>query len=412
MTKRLTYNAFFGFCGSGGKALGIQRAEKTLLGTKLGFRVVGGFDVSPIATRNFRYITGVEALCADGTLIRPTVLAPSAPDLSHVRTVAGEYDLVALADKCNQIVGDVVEHWVREANNAPTVCFAVDVDHSIRLRDRFRAAGVTAEHLDGETPAAERAALLGRLASGKVRVVTNCAVWTEGVDVPEIGCVIQARPTQSSCLHRQQIGRGMRQAPRKTSCLVLDHAGNFHRHGLVEWPVEFSLTGATRVRMSPDAPCIACGRVLSRLVLQCPHCGTLQREPGTGRPPRPAVREVAGQLVPVSLNERAAETRAASRPTTRTDIEKAWAAAQAIGRARGVSPAAVFKSKVGRYPLVVGGRLIHPDEATEADWEALRASWRRLGEGKGWAASKIVWFVRKCETEARQSAKPAMSATP
>lgn len=138
-------------------------------------------------------------------LMAPRIFAPDKPNLSKVHTTAGDYDVGELEEVMAQttLVGNVVEHWQKLAGGARSLVFAVTVRHSLALRDRFREAGVAAEHLDATSHPDDRAAILARLKSGETRVVTNCQILTEGFDLPELGCVSLARPTQSSVLFLQ-----------------------------------------------------------------------------------------------------------------------------------------------------------------------------------------------------------------
>src|SRR5262249_48190675 len=106
---------------------------------------------------------------------------------------------------------------------------------------------VRAEHLDGSTPKTERDAILARLRSGETEIVTNCAVLTEGWDMPAVGCLILARPTKQLGLFRQMVGRVLRPAEGKTDAIILDHSGAVYRHGLpedhVEWTLAVDLNG-------------------------------------------------------------------------------------------------------------------------------------------------------------------------
>src|SRR5262245_41185831 len=124
---------------------------------------------------------------------------------------------------------------------ARTVVFATSVSHSVHLKEEFVRAGVRAEHLDGSTPKDERDDILARLASGDLEIVVNCLVLTEGYDLPDLGCIVLARPTKSMGLFRQMVGRGLRPAPGKDHCLVLDHAGAVFAHGFAEDTVEWTL---------------------------------------------------------------------------------------------------------------------------------------------------------------------------
>jgi superfamily II DNA or RNA helicase len=211
------------------------------------------------------------------------------PNLKGVRKVAGDYDLGELAVRMNKtaIIGDLVTTWRRHAANRQTVVFAVNVEHSKAITQQFNAAGVRAEHLDGTTPERERDAILARLAAGETRVVSNCAVLTEGWDCPITSCVIIARPTMSAGLYLQMAGRALRPHPAsgKRDCIVLDHGGCIRQHGLVDADREWSLeTGCAMLRSSgprisladtfricpdcyavhpPDAMACPCGYVFS-----------------------------------------------------------------------------------------------------------------------------------------------------
>ena len=160
-----------------------------------------------------------------------------------MRTVAGDYVEGQLADRMDRpkLIGDIVTHWHKFGERRKTVAFAVNVAHSVHLRDEFIKSGVRAEHIDGSTPKPERDASLARLASGEIELVTNCMVLTEGWDMPEVGCCILARPTRKMGLYRQMIGRVLRPAPGKIDAIVLDHSGAVFRHGFVEDPVEWTL---------------------------------------------------------------------------------------------------------------------------------------------------------------------------
>jgi superfamily II DNA or RNA helicase len=184
----------------------------------------------------------IPTLQAAGHLVPVQTYAPSTPDLRGIR-VRGDYVPEELEPAVNtrQLVGDIVEHHLRLAHGRPTVVFCASVAHSVHVRDRFREAGVMAEHLDGKTPAAERDALLAKLASGEVEVLTNCGVLTEGWDCPPVSCIVIARPTKSLGLYRQMAGRGLRPALGKENLLLLDHAGATFAHGLITDPISWSL---------------------------------------------------------------------------------------------------------------------------------------------------------------------------
>lgn len=95
-----------------------------------------------------------------------------------------DYDQAALNEASNkpELIGGIVEHWKQRALGRPTVCFAVSIAHSKNIVQRFNAAGIQAEHLDGNMNAVDRDAILARFESGRTKVVANCNVLVEGWD--------------------------------------------------------------------------------------------------------------------------------------------------------------------------------------------------------------------------------------
>jgi len=154
-------------------------------------------------------------------------------DTSHARVRAGDYATKDLAEEAAKprVVGDIVEEWLRHAEGKRTVVFCVSIEVSKLIAAQFKAAGVAAEHVDGEMDAAERDGILRRLRAGQTRVVCNCNVLTEGFDCPELEVCVLARPTLSVSLYLQMVGRVLRPAEGKTQARIHDHAGCLATHG-------------------------------------------------------------------------------------------------------------------------------------------------------------------------------------
>lgn len=202
----------------------------------------------------------------DASLLVPIrYYAPSRPDLSGVRTVAGDYAQGEVAEAMNRpsITGDAVAHYAKLAHGRPCVVFCTNVRHAEDTAAAFRDAGYRAVAISGQSETAERDGALEGLANGTIDVVVNCQLWVAGVDCPVIGCVILLAPTKSVTKYLQSVGRGLRTATGKTDLVVLDHAGNAYQHGLPTEPREWSLDGVQR-RSRAD------GDVES--VRQCEHC--------------------------------------------------------------------------------------------------------------------------------------------
>jgi DNA repair protein RadD len=207
----------------------------------------------------------------------PTVYyAPVEPDLKGVKTSQGDYAINELADRMNRpdLVGDIVTNWHKHGERRKTLVFAVDVAHSIHIRDEFVKADVRAEHIDGSTPKDERDAILARLVSGETELVTNCMLLTEGFDLPAIGCIVLARPTKQLGLFRQMAGRGLRPAEGKERLVLIDHSGAVFRHGLLEDPIKWTLDTDKRAENPTHAS--RSTSVFSKL-LECRQCGALRK---------------------------------------------------------------------------------------------------------------------------------------
>ncbi|EGX92942.1 DEAD/DEAH box helicase [Cordyceps militaris CM01] len=186
-----------------------------------------------------------------------TTVASSA-DLGAVRSGAfgdfqtGELSRVVNTDHVNDVT---VRSWMAKApDRKSTLVFCVDLAHVAGLTATFRRHGFDARFVTSETPRAARADLLAGFKRGDFPVLVNCGVFTEGTDIPNVDCVLLARPTRSRNLLIQMIGRGMRLHPGKRNCHVLDMVSSLET-GIVTTPTLFGLdpdelvTGASVAQM-------------------------------------------------------------------------------------------------------------------------------------------------------------------
>lgn len=254
--------------------------------------------------RELHVVTTPRALMGDGFLSEPRVFShPKRADLSKVQTVAGDYDQRELAEACDkrELVGSIVEHWHRHLQGVRTVAFSVNVAHAVRIAEEFRAAGVPAESLDGETHPEARAAILARLDRGETLVVANCNVLTEGWDQPSAkGCILAA-PTKSRAKYIQQAGRVLRPWGGVTP-VILDHAGCVLEHDLPQADWEFSLDGKKKRAKAAVSvkECPTCFGALPSQTRVCTYCGHpfVSTSAEEGAPPG----ERDGQLVEVKVD--------------------------------------------------------------------------------------------------------------
>lgn len=209
------------------------------------------------------------------------VYAPSHPDLSAVKTVAGDYHEGELAKVMGEsrLVSDVVTNWLEKGRGRPTLCFAVDRAHARKLQEDFLSKGVSAEYIDAYTDVMERERIARLFRQGGVEVVCNVGCLTTGVDW-DVRCIVLARPTKSQILFTQMIGRGLRIAEGKDHCLILDHSDTHLRLGFVTDIYHEVLDDGTarvsekREREEPlPKECPSCGVLKPVKVITCPSCG-------------------------------------------------------------------------------------------------------------------------------------------
>lgn len=239
-----------------------------------------------------------------GSLTPPVTYAPAVGiDLKGVRSVAGDYVRSALEEAVAKpsVTGSAVKEYTTHAAGRPCVVFCVSVKHAEQVAEEFRFQGYRAVSVDGNTDKAERDRMIQGLADGSVQVLCSCDIISEGTDVPAIEVGISLRPTKSLSLYIQQMGRVLRRHEGKTRALLLDHAGNCHRHGLITQHRQWSLEEGTEKKRTPSEirQCLKCYAVYESSGTVCPECGTTP-------PPKPReLVKVAGELVPVEEAERA-----------------------------------------------------------------------------------------------------------
>lgn len=233
-----------------------SRAEsyKTIM-SKYPDALILGVTATPVRTNGEGFkdlfdtmVTGptVKQLIHAGYLVKPRIFtAPLEFDLRNVKITAGDYNEKALyeAYEASATYGNLVSSWNKFAKDKLTIVFAINVEHSKRIVEEYKAAGINAEHVDGTTPKKERDDIMRRFREGKTRVVSNVGIITEGFDVPACECIQLVRPTKSLSLYLQMCGRGLRPAHEKESAIILDHSNSVYTHGFPEQDRNWTLGG-------------------------------------------------------------------------------------------------------------------------------------------------------------------------
>lgn len=254
----------------------------------------GKHSLSHLADTVVRPVT-LKQLIDMGYLVPPRYFAPSIPDLKGVKIKKGDYVNDELHERMNCLTGDIVEHYKELGQNRPAILFAVNINHSKDLADRFRVANIPALHIEANTSMQERKEAIKKLEQGEIKVLCNVGVLCTGVDIPSLGCVILARPTKSYNLYIQQLGRGTRPFENKKDFIVLDHSGNVMRHGFITDEPEVDLNGNKKI---PDLKklktCKKCYAIFSGM-----HCPFGCKTELTIMPERSTV-QIEGKLIEIS----------------------------------------------------------------------------------------------------------------
>ena len=282
-----------------------------------------------------------------------------APDVSQIKITAGEYNQKEREEAHDKgiLIGDILENWLKFASNRRTMIFASGVQHSLHLAEIFSKAGITVEHVDGETPKEKRDHVYEQITTGKLQMVTNAQVYIEGTDIPCIDCIVDAAATKSLVKYLQAGGRGMRPYEGKENLLYMDHSGNVMRHGLLETPRDWMLTEGkeqidrlTEQRKKTERLQIACKQCgFLHNCVQCPMCGFMLVPEGE-----------AAEFLPAMLVEMTQEmfdnAKAAKRkkPPKKELTEQEWYSqflglAEERGKSRGWA-AHRFLLKFGNWP--------------------------------------------------------------
>jgi len=235
-----------------------------------------------------------EELIDQGYLSPLRYFAPSKPDLTGVHTRMGDYVTDELETKMNILTGDLVSHYRDIAMDRPTIVFAVNIRHSKSIAARFNSSGIPAQHIEGNDSLKIREEYIEKLKSGELKIITSVGTLCRGVDIPELGCLILARPTKSYNLFVQQLGRGTRITDKYKDCIILDHAGNLHRHGFPTDEPNVYLDGKIPDPKFKVKTCSTCYAVYEGF--KCPQgCQPIVLEPKKNE-----MIEINGQLIEIN----------------------------------------------------------------------------------------------------------------
>ena len=219
----------------------------------------------------------VQELIDQGYLSPYKIFAPANIDVSNVHKRMGDFvtsELVATIDKPT-ITGDAIKEYQKYANGKRAIVRGVSIEHSKHIAKQFNESGISASHVDGTTPHEIRDTIMDSFRRGDTRILSNVELFSEGLDVPAVECVIDLRPTASLILWLQFCGRALRPMDGKTA-IIIDHAGNCQRHGLPCDDRVWDLAGRDKKAKEDTGPmirlCPQCFFACNSWRKECPEC--------------------------------------------------------------------------------------------------------------------------------------------
>lgn len=205
-------------------------------------------------------------------------------DRSKLRKAHGDYSSDSMDEAIShQIYGHIVQQYQRLANGKQAVVYCHSIESAKKVTEQFTQAGITAAEIDGDTDSKVRDRLVQKFRDQQLTILANVNLFTEGVDLPNVDCVIMARPTSSLALYLQFSMRCLNPREGKTA-IIIDHVDNFLNFGLPnndwDWNEAIKTRDKRKQPKQDNGPAICqckfCFGAFYRKEMQdscCPLCG-------------------------------------------------------------------------------------------------------------------------------------------
>lgn len=205
--------------------------------------------------------------------------APKAINEKLLKTQNGDFSNKSISEAIKpKIYGDAVKNYKKIAAGTNAIAYCHNVESARKLADEFNKNGITAVEVDGSTNPNERDRIITDFKNGKIKVLTNVELFTEGLDLPGVDTVIQMRPTQSLSLFLQFAMRSMNYRAGKVA-KIIDHVGNVERFGLPtqdrHWTLKTVKRHKGKAKKEDVQPTVTCSKCFGTFFggKICPYCG-------------------------------------------------------------------------------------------------------------------------------------------
>lgn len=304
--------------------------------------------------------TTISELIKRGDLSPFEFYAPTTPDLKGVKMSASDfgrdYNETQLAEimSGSDLVGDIVSNWLENGRDLPTIAFCVNVAHANFVTIQFNKAGVNAEVMTAETPHDQRQVMIHRFETGATKILVSVGVLVAGFD-SDVRCIIYARPTKSEIRWIQCIGRGLRTAPGKDTCLIFDHSGTVHRLGFPD-AIEYDVLLDSSDGMK-EAAARAAEERAEKIPKECPECHFM-KPAGVYVCPKCGFKPLAGSDVDTDTSRKIKKLSKGTFVATKSTKQAWWSQIKFYQRQRASTGKPVsngwclhtFRDKFGEWP--------------------------------------------------------------
>lgn len=205
--------------------------------------------------------------------------APLMIDVASLKKRAGEFTKQSVDETMKTVIyGDVIKYYEKLAKGKQAIVYTHSVEASENVSKAFNDAGYNSAAVSGKTPREAREAAMWAFRNGDLKIMVNCELFTEGIDLPNVDVCIMLRPTQSLSLYLQFAMRALNPREGKTA-IIIDHVGNVEHFGLPNQDREWSLQGVVKKKQTAKIgeptvrTCERCFATFWSKERICPECG-------------------------------------------------------------------------------------------------------------------------------------------
>ena len=148
--------------------------------------------------------------------------------------IEGDYAIAALSKAIDTTIvqAKIIGAYEKYAKGKKGIVYTINKAHNKHVCEAYQNAGYNAKAIDSDTSSSIRSKIIQEFKQGKVQILCNVNIFSEGFDCPDVEFIQLARPTMSLGLYLQQVGRGLRPHLAIEKVIFLDNVGSYNKYGL------------------------------------------------------------------------------------------------------------------------------------------------------------------------------------